>query len=516
MASADVDVDVVVVGAGPVGLLLAGELRLAGVAPLVLERLPERNAVPRANGLVGQVVRFLDHRGLYTRLSGDARAPRPIPTYMFGGLPLPLAGVADNPMTILPLAQWDLERGLGAWVAESGVEVRRGVEVTGLAQDDGGVSVDFAGPEGSGVVRARFVVGCDGGHSVVRKHAGIGFPGTSSDATVSHTAHVVFGDGVIDRAGRLDLPGLAPLEPFTFHRTEHGVFVFARLHGPTPMVTAIEWDTPPVAEDAPVTIEDVRAAVRRVLGVDVPMSLPTTAGRFVLRRVGGRNTRQADRYRVGRVLVAGDAAHVHSAVGGPGLNLGLLDVANLGWKLAATVRGWAPESLLDTYHTERHPVGERVVMHTQAQSALLAPGGQVTALRSLLGELLAVPGNALRIADMLTGEDTRYPCAGDVRHPLAGRWVRDFGLRVAGRSTRLAELARTGRALLLDFTGDRVLAGIAAGWRDRVDLVVAESADPPAAALLVRPDGFAAWVADAEPAASLPGALRAWFGDPSR
>lgn len=514
---AGVDVDVVVVGAGPVGLMLAGELRLAGVTPLVLERLPERNAVPRANGLVGQVVRFLDHRGLYTRLSGDSRPPQPIPGYMFGGLALPLAGVADNPMTILPLAQWDLERGLGEWVAESGVEVRRGVEVTGFTQDDDAVTVDFAGPDGPGAVRAAFVVGCDGGHSVVRKHAGIEFLGTTSgDATVSHTAHVVLGDGVINRAGQLDLPGLAPLAPFTFHRTEHGVFVFAQLHGPVPMVTAIEWDTPPVAEDAPVTIEDVRAAVRRVLGVDVPMSLPTTEGRFVLRRVSGRNTRQADRYRVGRVLVAGDAAHVHSAVGGPGLNLGLLDVANLGWKLAATVRGWAPEGLLDTYHTERHPVGERVVMHTQAQSALLAPGEQVTALRSLFTDLLAVPDNARRIADMLTGADTRYPCAGEGTHPLAGKWVRDFELTVAGRSTRLAELARTGRALLLDFAGDPALAGIAAGWRDRVDLIIAHAANPPAAALLIRPDGFAAWVADADPAASLPGALRTWFGEPSQ
>jgi 2-polyprenyl-6-methoxyphenol hydroxylase-like FAD-dependent oxidoreductase len=516
-------VDVVVVGAGPVGLMLAGELRLSGVTPLVLERLTERSPVPKANGLVGQVVRFLDHRGLYTRLTGDTRAPRPIPTYMFGGLPLPVGLWADSPLTVLPLPQWDLEGGLGEWVAEAGVEVRRGVEVTGCTQDDDGVTVDYVGPQGPGSVRAKYVVGCDGGHSVVRKQMGVEFRGVSSDRVTSHSAHVVFGDGVLDRAGMLALPGAAPLAPFAFHRTERGVFVFGAFKPGTPLVSAMEWDRPPVPDDAPVTVEDLRAAVHRVLGVDVPMSPPTTDGRFVLRRVAGGNTRQADRYRVGRVLLAGDAAHVHSAVGGPGLNLGLLDVANLGWKLAATVHGFAPEGLLDTYHGERHPVGQRVVMHTQAQSALLAPGGEVTGLRTLMTELLAVPDNARRIAEMLTGADTRYASAGDTTHPLAGRWVPDFPLTVDGRPTRLAQLARTGRALLLDFTGDPAVAAVAAGWRDRVDLIQGSTPRPPAPALLIRADGHAAWLAGTNPESSalgssalelsLPDALRTWFGE---
>jgi hypothetical protein len=297
------------------------------------------------------------------------------------------------------------------------------------------------------------------------------------------------------------------LRPFTYHRTDRGVFSFAAFQPGVQLVTALEWDQPPVGDDEPVSIEEIRAAVARVLGVDVPFTAPTTPGRHTLRRVSARNSRLADRYRVGRVLVAGDAAHVHAAVGGPGLNLGLQDVVNLAWKLAGTIQGWAPAGLLDTYESERRPAAERVVMHTQAQAALLAPGGEVTALRALFGELLANPVNAGQVADMLAGPDVRY---GSGEGPV-GRWVADFPLRVAGRSTSLAELARSGRPLLLDLAGDPALAEVAAGWADRVDLVVGHAEHPPASALLVRPDGYAAW---ATGAGSVAGALRAWFGAP--
>lgn len=512
------NVDVVVVGGGPVGLALAGELTLAGVRPVVLERLTERSPVPKANGLVGQVVRWLYHRGLYQRLTGNPAAPQPTPQYMFGGLPLPIGTWPENPLHTLPLPQWDLERGLGDWVAESGVDVRRDVEVTGFTQDDDGVTVDYTGTHGSASIRARYLAGCDGAHSVVRKQAGIDFVGVSTERVTSHTAHVVLGPGLVNQAGVLQVPGLGALTPFTFHRTDTGVFVYGTFQPDTPLVTFMEWDRPPADDDTTVTIEDLRAAAKRVLGVELDMSLPRGDGRYVLRRVSGaRNSRQADRYRAGRVFVAGDAAHVHAATGGPGLNLGLLDIANLGWKLAASIHGWAADDLLDTYHAERHPVGERVVMQTQAQSALLEPGSQVTALRQLFTELIEVPDNARRIAELMAGADIRYPCGGDTAHPLAGKWVPDFPMTVTGKTVRLAELARSARPQLLDHTGDTGIAEIARHWSDRVDLVVATTANPPAPAVLIRPDGHAAWIADTDPGqwcASLSDALRTWFGAP--
>lgn len=499
-------IDVLVVGAGPVGLMLAGELALAGVRPVVVERLPERSPVPKANGLVGQVVRLMDHRGLYQRLTGSTQPPVPTPMFMFGGMPLPLDGWADSPMFALPVPQWDLEVSLEARARELGVDIRRGQEVVGFTQDADGVTVDLAGAR----LRARFVVGCDGGHSLVRKHAGIDFAGSSSERLTSRSAHVVLPDSVLTAEGELDVPGAGRFRPVTFYRTDTGVFVFASFQPGVHLVTAMEWDQPVVSDDEPVTFDEIRAAVGRVVGADVPMSPPTRPGRYVLRRLAGRNTRLATSYRAGRVLLAGDAAHVHSAVGGPGLNLGLQDVANLGWKLAAEIHGWAPAGLLDTYHGERHPVGERVMLHTQAQSALLAPGGEVTALRAVFGELLADPANVRRIAAMMAGADVQYQ-TGD--HPLVGRWVVDFPLTVAGRATRLAEVARSARPLLLDLAGSAAVAAAVAGWADRVDLVVASAPSAPASAILVRPDGYAAWAGD--DVASLVQALRTWFGEPA-
>ncbi len=403
-------------------------------------------------------------------------------------------------------AQWELESRLEARAVELGANIRRGHRVRGFEQDTDGVTVDVSGPDGDYRLRAPFLVGCDGGHSMIRKQAGIDFPGVTDDRVVSRNGHVVLPASML-RGGALDLPGIGPLRPFLFHRTEHGVFSFGSFQPGVHLVMCMEWDRLPVPEDEPVTVAEIRAAVARVLGVDVPMAAPERPGRYVLRRLAGRNTRLADRYRVGRVLVAGDAAHVHNAVGGPGLNLGLQDVANLGWKLAGAVRGWAPEGLLDTYESERRPMAERVVMQTQAQTALLSPGGDTTALRTLFGELLTDPANAHRVAELLAGSDVHYRCGGT--HPLLGRWVPDFALRVHGEPTRLSSLACGGRPLLLDLTGDPALADTAAGWADRVDLVVGDSDDAPADALLIRPDGYAAWVAGS---GSLADALREWFG----
>jgi 2-polyprenyl-6-methoxyphenol hydroxylase-like FAD-dependent oxidoreductase len=507
---------IVIVGAGPVGLMLAAELCLAGVRPVVLERLPERNPVPRANGLVGQVVRVLDHRGLYQRFTGATTPPRPVPAYMFGGLPLLLGDWSDNPMCVLPLPQWDLENGLQERVTELGGRIRRGHEVTGFDQDEHGVTIHVTTPDGPGTLRAAYLVGCDGAHSVVRKHAGIGFPGVSNDRVTSFTAHATLPADLLTDGGDLVLPGREPLRPFVFHRTPGGVFVFASFQPGVHLVNVMEWDLPPVPDDTPVSLEDVRAAAARVLGTDLPITLPHGPGRYVLRRLPGRNTRQADRYRAGRVLVAGDAAHVHAGIGGPGLNLGLQDVVNLGWKLAAQVSGWAPAGLLDSYHDERHPVGNRVVMHSQVQSLLLSPGSDVTALRALFGELLTSHDTTHHLANLISGADIHYTRGDTDTDPLVGTWAGDFPLTVQGNTTRLADLTRTARPLLLDLTGDPALADIAAGWTDRVDLVVATTPAPPFAAALIRPDGYLAWVAGSgSPDAALHTALRTWFGEPA-
>ena len=276
-----------------------------------------------------------------------------------------------------------------------------------------------------------------------------------------------------------------------------------------------------------VTLDELRAAVERVTGTALEMSQPRWLSRF------GNATRQAARYRAGRVLLAGDAAHVHFPAGGQGLNTGMQDAVNLGWKLAATVHGWAPAGLLDTYHDERHPVAAQVCHNTRAQLALMDPAEEITPLRELFAELMDLPQVNRHLAGMITGVDLRYdmrsddmrshdmPTLGDERHPLLGRRLPDLPLQVRGRSVRAVHLLRSGRGLLLDLTGDLDRTGDAAvwaacgGWADRVDVVGAQcGTQPPADALLVRPDGYVAWVGGAAGSGpgSLEDALTTWFG----
>jgi 2-polyprenyl-6-methoxyphenol hydroxylase-like FAD-dependent oxidoreductase len=489
--------DVIIIGAGPNGLLLACELALAGVRPLVLEREPERPTMPKANGLVGRVVRAMDSRGLLARL-GSTR-PQRLPGFQFGALPLDLSGL-DHELYALPVPQRRLEQVLEERAAELGVTVHRGQTLTGLTQDADGVTARLAGGHER---RARYLVGADGGHSAVRKATGIGFPGITDDTFVSRSGQVCIAAPVAVGNGELDVPGLGRLRPATFTRTETGLFAYGMFQPGLYRVSAIEWASAPEQDDEDMPLAELADAVKRVLGADLPMAEPTGA-HPALRRMAGINSRQAERYRQGRVFLAGDAAHVHSGVGGPGLNLGLADVLNLGWKLAAAVHGWAPDGLLDTYEAERAPVGERVVMHTRAQTALIGPGPNVTALRELLTELLANPGNRQHIADLMAGVDIRYPTTST--HPLAGRWLPDLVLH---GGSRVDELLRTGRPLLLDLSG---MGEAATEWADRVDVVEA-SADTDLAAVLVRPDGYVAWASDGSPD-GLREALTAWFGEP--
>ena len=257
------------------------------------------------------------------------------------------------------------------------------------------------------------------------------------------------------------------------------------------------------------SLDDLRAAAKRVLGVEVPFGPPRGPGPLAMRRMDGINTRLAQTYRAGRVLLLGDAAHVHSPMGGPGLNLGLQDTVNLGWKLAAAVKGWAPAGLLDTYESERRPVGERVMMQSLSQQALMTPGPEVDALRTLFGELLQKSEVKDHLAHLLAGSDVRYD-VGDV-HPLSGRLVPEL---VLDDGRRVAELLREARPVLLEL-GDGAAAACAVGWADRVDVVTGTIADSPLSALLLRPDGYVAWAADGFDAArssELLAALQRWFG----
>jgi len=507
--------DTVIIGGGPTGLLLACELCLAGVRPVVLEALPAPSQEPKANGLLGQVVRVVDHRGLYERLGGGPGRPQPNSAYfMFAALSLDLSMLEPSPVHALLVPQRRVVQVLEERAVELGAEIRRGHELVGLAQDGDSVTLDVAGPDGADRLRARFVVGADGGHSPTRKLAGIEFPGVSYDRTITRSAHVTVPAGWLDPiSGALRVPGHGAVVPFLPHRTEHGTFTYAPLPGQPALVVTIEWDQP--EPETPMSLDEMRASVCRVLGVEVPLGPPDGEGPRALRRVAGANTRVAERYRDRRVLLAGDAAHVGTA-GGSGLNLGLQDAVNLGWKLAAEIRGGAPPGLLDTYDAERRPAAQRMVMYTQAQGALTAPGPDVTALRTLVSELLRHRDTVQHLADLTAGTDVRYDMGVEGPHPLVGGFAPELDLETETGPARLAELTRSGRPLLLDLTDDRGLAGALSG--DGVEAVTARvrGTAPPVTALLLRPDCYVAWAtASPRPTAADLEALRAararWF-----
>jgi 2-polyprenyl-6-methoxyphenol hydroxylase-like FAD-dependent oxidoreductase len=478
------DTQVIVVGAGPTGLMLACELTLLGVRTLVLERLEEISHRPRALGLHRRTVELFHQRGMDWF---DDAPPSPMG---FGMLRMDATLTADMASRQVP--QWHIEERLEARARAQGAVIRRGTEVVGVSQDTHGVRVDAVSANGRERFAAAFAVGCDGAHSIVRKSAGIGFSGRPPTVYGINGEVVLAGDDVPRTAGATLYPagmlGIFPLGGDLFRVTCH-------LYG-----------VDPPGRDTPVTVDDMRSAVRRVSGIDLDIRDVQWISRF------GNANRLADRYRAGRVLVAGDAAHVHYTAGAQGMNTGIQDAVNLGWKLAAEVQGRAPEGLLDGYETERRPIGARVCRNTLAQTALMYPLEEVSGLRAVVAELLRLPEASHHIATMLTGLDIRYPAAGT--HPLAGRRVPHVELMTRHGPSSVPRLLRHGRGVLLDASGEDLAAR--APVPPSLDVV---AADPVrrlgAPAVLIRPDGYAAWAGDGGDAGELHRALGTWFGVPA-
>jgi len=533
----DGDADIVIAGGGPAGLMLAIELRLAGADPVVLERLPGISEVPKGNGLVGQIVPVLDYRGLLDRLRREATFAGPVPRFSFGPLQLDFSGLGTSPLHVLAVPQRQLEKVLEARLAELGGTVRRGHELTALSSGDAAVTLDARGPGGACQLRARYLVGCDGAHSLVRKQAGISFPGVTS-AEISRIGRVRLPTAKIARGGgEVEVPGIGRLKLMGQVRTPRGTYSLAPLamldkNAPAGVYIVYTGEDDPAADlSAPMTLDELRASAGRVLGGDLPMTDPQRLTRLV------GNSRLADRYQAGRVLLAGDAAHVFGA--GGSLNTGLLDAVNLGWKLAAQVQDRAPRGLLDSYHAERHLAGQHAIRQTRAQKALTTigqsgTGGEVSpegaeALRELFGEvlqhpepllhvreLLRQPGPLRHIGELVEGSDVRYPMpASDaLPHPLLGKLAPDLKLETRHGRTRVAELMRAAQGVLLDLTGDSAVAEATPDGLVTVITARCLTKPAPAAALLIRPDGYVAWAAEPgapDPAVGLNQALRTWF-----
>jgi 2-polyprenyl-6-methoxyphenol hydroxylase-like FAD-dependent oxidoreductase len=468
--------DVIVAGGGPTGMMLASELRLHGVPVLVVERDPEPPALVRSLGLHARSVEVLAQRGILDRFLAQGQQ---YPLGAFAGIVKPAPPDLDTAHGyVLGIPQTITDRLLAERAAELGAEVRRGVALVGLSQDDDGVSVELA--DGTRLL-TRYLVGCDGGRSTVRKLAGIGFPGEPAS-----TEWLL---------GELELTATAEEVAAVVaevRRTQLGFGAGPAGDGAYRVVVPAAG----VAEDSavPPTLEEVRQQLRAFAGTDFGAHSPRWLSRF------GDATRLAQRFRIDRVLLAGDAAHVHPPLGGQGLNLGIQDAFNLGWKLAAQVHGWAPETLLDTYFTERHPVAADVLNLTRAQSVLISAEPGPRAVRQLISELMEFEEVTRYLAEKVSGIGIRYALGEG--HALLGRRLRDLTL---GHG-RLYELMYGGRGLLLDQTGRLGVDG----WGDRVDHVVDTSDELDVPAVLLRPDGHVAWVGD-DPA-DLRRWLPTWFG----
>ncbi|GAA4006032.1 FAD-dependent monooxygenase [Streptomyces marokkonensis] len=481
--------DVVVVGAGPVGLMLAGELARAGVGVVVLERRDVPSTASRASTLHARTMEIFDSRGLLPRFGSPPAEPRG----HFGGIPMDLTLPSSHP------GQWKVpqtstESVLQQWALALGADIRRGVEVVELVQEPGQARVRTVGRAGHAEIPASYVVACDGEDSTVRHLLRADFPG--QDAVRELLRADVAGIEVRDRR---------------FERLETGLAIAARRADGVTRVMVHSFAARVRDRDDEPTFEEISRAWKQVTGEDISAGTPLWTNGF------GDAARQLTRYRHGRVLFAGDAAHRQMPIGGQALNLGLQDAFNLGWKLAAVIRGDHGPELLDSYHDERHPVGAAVLSNIRAQALLLLGGPEVEPLRAVLAEMIGHEEVRARLAGLISGLDIRYATGGG-KDPLLGARLPPSTLRVAQDSVTTAALLRRGGGLLLNLgTGCGAVTELT-GWRDHVTAVSARAEpgsvlDVPAEAVLVRPDGHVAWTSGTE--FSLTEALTRWFGPPT-
>jgi 2-polyprenyl-6-methoxyphenol hydroxylase-like FAD-dependent oxidoreductase len=476
---------VAIAGGGPTGLMLAGELALAGIDVAIIERRAgPALAGARAGGLHARSLEILDQRGIADRFLAEGTVAQ---LAGFAWTRLDLSDFPTRHNHGLALWQNHIERLLGDWAAELKVPVYRGEEVAGFNEDETGVVVTLSG---GASLQADYLIGCDGGRSAVRKAAGIAFPGW--EPTLSH---------ILAEAEMIEEPA------WGLRHDALGFHGLARAESGAVRILVTEKELQRAGEP---TLQDLRDALIAVYGTDYGVRNVTAISRFT------DTARQAERYRKGRVLLAGDAAHIHHSVGGQGLNLGLQDAANLGWKLAQVIKGTSPESLLDTYHGERHPVAARVLRNTMAQIALLRRADdRLDAARDVMGALLAMEEPRKHFAAMMSGLDIRYDFGEG--HPLLGRRMPDLDLITAKGPMRTYSLLHRARPAFITFGEVFDIAP----WADRVPVIEARYEGawelpvlglvPAPNAVLIRPDGHVAWAGEAPGPV---GALRRWFGDP--
>jgi 3-(3-hydroxy-phenyl)propionate hydroxylase len=481
---------VVIAGGGPTGMMLAAELALAKVDVAIVERRASQDlAGSRAGGLHSRTIEVLDQRGIADRFLSEGQVAQ---VQGFAWIPLDISDFPARHNYGLGLWQNHIERILAGWVVELAVPIYRGCEVTAFGQDDTGVDVQLSdGPP----LRAEYLVGCDGGRSLIRKAAGIEFPGW--DPTTSQLIAEV---------------ELAEEPEWGTRRDALGIHAFGRLEDGEPVRVMVTEQHLGAASEP--TLRDLSEALIAVYGTDYGVHSPTSISRFT------DMTRQAAAYRDKRVLLAGDAAHVHYPTGGQGLNTGVQDAVNLGWKLAQVVKQTSPDSLLDTYHAERHPVAARVLRNTMAQTVLLRPGERIEALRDTMSELLGMDEPRKRLAAMISGLDIHYDLGEG--HPLLGRRMPDLDLITADGPLRVFSLLHDARPVLLNL-GEPGGFDITP-WVDRVQMIDARYVGPwelpvlgavtAPTAVLIRPDGYVGWLGGpADP--GLPDALTTWFGPPT-
>jgi 3-(3-hydroxy-phenyl)propionate hydroxylase len=480
---------VVIAGGGPTGLMLAGELAVAGIDVAIVERRASQDLTgSRAGGLHARAIEVLDQRGIADRFLAQGKVHQVVHFH----IPLDISDAPTRHNYVLGLWQHHIERILAEWVGELAVPVYRGRDVTGFAQDDTGVDVALSDGQS---LRAKYLVGCDGGRSLVRKAAGIAFPGW--DPTTSW---------LIAEAETADEP------KWGLHQDAHGIHGIGKTeNGGSARIVLTE---PQLLLDSEPTLLDVRAALTAVYGTDYGIHSATWISRFT------DMTRQAASYRDRRVLLAGDAAHVHPPVGGQGLNTGVQDAVNLGWKLAQVVKRTSPESLLDTYHAERFPVAARVLHNTMAQVTLRRTDDRSKALGETMSELLGMDGPRRKFAAVMSGLDIHYDLGEG--HKLLGRRMPDLDLLTDNSPLRVFALLHDARPVLLNL--DKPGSFDIAPWADRVKLIDAKydgvwelpvlGAVPAPTAVLIRPDGYVAWVGDVTDV-GLADALTTWFGPPA-